>query len=94
MKPIILVLLLIHTLALSLSANASDHSSSTNDNSSTNSYGNDTKVWINLQSSGEVASPRKQTLTGPEMKVIHKKYIESLSYPSPDLAIENVKTSR
>jgi len=54
---------------------------------------NSTKAWLELQRSGRNASSNKQTLSGPVMKKVHERYIESFALPMPDLAVENAKKS-
>ncbi len=61
---------------------------------SADGHGAGTRQWLEMQRSGQSASPNKQTLSGPAMKKIHDKYIDGFSQPVPDLAIENAKDSR
>ncbi|MCB5184473.1 DUF3613 domain-containing protein [Methylobacillus gramineus] len=43
-----------------------------------------TESWLALQREGEQASPNKQTLSGPAMDNIHKRYLDSFTRPIPE----------
>lgn len=58
------------------------------------SYGGAAEAWLELQRSGQAASPNKQTLSGPAMKKIHDNYLDEFSRPVPDMAVEHAKDSR
>lgn len=48
------------------------------------------KSWLELQSSGQAASPQAQPLTGPVMDRTHERYLESFTHPVP-LYFEHVQ---
>lgn len=48
------------------------------------------KSWLDLQSSGQAASPQAQPLTGPVMDRTHERYLESFTHPVP-LYFEHVQ---
>lgn len=43
-----------------------------------------TETWLKLQREGEQASPRRQTLSGPAMDNINKRYLDSFTRPIPE----------
>lgn len=43
-----------------------------------------TEAWLKLQREGEQASPRRQTLSGPAMENINKRYLDSFTRPIPE----------
>lgn len=53
--------------------------------------GTETRAWLELQRSGQQASAKAQTISGPVLKSIHERYIESFSQPMPDLTTENAR---
>lgn len=46
--------------------------------------GKATRGWLNAQDSGKDASLTRQTLSGPVMTQVHKRYVESFAKPVPD----------
>lgn len=42
-----------------------------------------TRQWLELQRSGQAASPQRQTLSGEAMSKIHERYIKSFTHPIP-----------
>ena len=43
-----------------------------------------TEAWLKLQREGEQASPKRQSLSGPAMENIHKRYLDSFTRPIPE----------
>lgn len=87
-------LFLVLMICISTKLNADDFSTSVVSNKEVPQNGEQTKRWLELQSSGHAASTNKQNLSGPAMKAVHEKYLESFREPTPDLAIENAKDIR
>lgn len=46
--------------------------------------GHATQTWLAAQASGEQASKRRQTLSGPVMKRIHERYLQSFTQQIPE----------
>ncbi|MCX4187525.1 DUF3613 domain-containing protein [Methylophaga sp. OBS4] len=45
--------------------------------------GEQTRSWLQLQSSGAAASRQRQTVSGPAAAKIYQRYLDSFSYPIP-----------
>lgn len=43
-----------------------------------------TRAWLELQSSGRVASKQPQPLSGDVLDKVHKRYVDSFSRPIPE----------
>ncbi|MGH8550452.1 MAG: DUF3613 domain-containing protein [Methylococcales bacterium] len=50
----------------------------------TESNGEAIRRWLELQRSGAVASPVRQTLSGSVADHIHERYLNSFNYPIPE----------
>jgi hypothetical protein len=42
-----------------------------------------TESWLELQRSGQAASPQAQPLSGPAMERVHQRYLKSFEHPLP-----------
>ena len=42
-----------------------------------------TRAWLELQRSGDAASPRPQPLSGPAMERVHQRYLKGFEHPQP-----------
>ena len=42
-----------------------------------------TERWLELQRSGQAASPQGQALSGPAMERVHQRYLKSFEHPIP-----------
>jgi Protein of unknown function (DUF3613) len=51
---------------------------------STESSGEATRRWLELQRSGAVASSNRQTVSGPMADQIHQRYLKSFKHPIPE----------
>ncbi|MCK2183433.1 DUF3613 domain-containing protein [Halomonas getboli] len=51
-------------------------------------FGERTQRLLDLQRSGRVASPRRQTLSGEVQTQAYRRYVESFSQPIPDQYID------
>lgn len=45
--------------------------------------GDRTRQWLEHQSGGTVASPNRQTLSGPVAEAIHQRYLDSFKHTVP-----------
>jgi hypothetical protein len=48
------------------------------------SVGEETRRWLELQSSGAAASTTRQTVSGPVADAIYQRYVESFTHPIPE----------
>jgi hypothetical protein len=48
------------------------------------SVGEETRRWLELQSSGAAASKIPQTVSGPVADAIYRRYVESFTHPIPE----------
>ena len=48
------------------------------------SVGEETRRWLELQSSGAAASKNPQTVSGPVADAIYQRYVESFRHPIPE----------
>ncbi|WP_031431257.1 DUF3613 domain-containing protein [Methylomicrobium agile] len=48
------------------------------------SVGEETRRWLELQSSGAAASTTRQTVSGPVADAIYQRYVESFKHPIPE----------
>ncbi|MFT3857975.1 MAG: DUF3613 domain-containing protein [Aquabacterium sp.] len=46
--------------------------------------GQSTRLWLAKQQSGAQASPHRQAMSGPVMRIVHQRYIDSFSKPIPE----------
>lgn len=46
--------------------------------------GEETRRWLELQSSGVAASKSRQTVTGPVADAIYQRYVDSFKHPIPE----------
>jgi hypothetical protein len=46
--------------------------------------GEETRRWLELQSSGAAASKNPQTVSGPVADAIYQRYVESFTHPIPE----------
>lgn len=46
--------------------------------------GEETRRWLELQSSGVAASKSRQTVTGPVADAIYRRYVDSFKHPIPE----------
>lgn len=46
--------------------------------------GDHTRQWLEQQSAGTVASPNRQTLSGPAAEAIHQRYLDSFKHKIPE----------
>jgi hypothetical protein len=42
-----------------------------------------TRIWLELQRSGDAASMQPQPLSGPAMERVHKRYLKGFEHPQP-----------
>jgi len=42
-----------------------------------------TRAWLELQRSGDAASPQPQPLSGPAMERVHQRYLKGFEHPQP-----------
>lgn len=40
-------------------------------------------AWLELQRSGDAASPQAQPLSGPAMERVHRRYLKGFEHPQP-----------
>lgn len=73
--------LIITLLAISLQAAAEESAPSRAQDEPTLTP---TEIWLKLQREGEQASVKRQTLSGPAMENIHKRYLDSFTRPIPE----------
>ncbi len=71
--------LIISLLAISLQAAAEESAAARVENEPSL-----TETWLKLQREGELASVKRQTLSGPAMENIHKRYLDSFTRPIPE----------
>ncbi|WP_052185219.1 DUF3613 domain-containing protein [Methylotenera versatilis] len=50
-----------------------------------------TQTWLELQRSGNQASPHAQTLSGPVMQNVYERYKESFSRPIPQMTEQDAR---
>lgn len=73
--------LIISLLAISLQAAAEESAAARAQDEPTLTP---TETWLKLQREGEQASVKRQTLSGPAMENIHKRYLDSFTRPIPE----------
>lgn len=71
--------LIISLLAISLQAAAEESAATSAEHEPSL-----TETWLKLQREGEQASVKRQTLSGPAMENIHKRYLDSFTRPIPE----------
>lgn len=54
------------------------------DSSRERPVGEETRRWLELQSSGVAASKSRQTVTGPVADAIYRRYVDSFKHPIPE----------
>lgn len=51
--------------------------------------GQQSRQWLRAQAERELASPNRQTLTGPAMRAVHDRYVSSFATPREPTSFRN-----